>query len=153
MMTTCHLLDSLLDDQGEIPKETIELCFVFAAIWGFGGALSVDKGVDYRKIFSDYWKATWADLSKSFDNEALIFDYEMDRNTNELTPWEGSLPVYVHKADVPFYNITVPTVDSVRLTHLTDMLAGNHHPVPLSQHWYQGLAIVFVRQVMPRGAA
>ena len=66
---TCLILESLLSDDtspgggaSDVPKEVIERCFVFAAIWGFGGSLSVDKGVDYRKLFSEYWKTTWSDL-------------------------------------------------------------------------------------------
>lgn len=36
-----------------------ETYFVFAAIWAFGGALVEKDGVDYRRRFDKWWKATW----------------------------------------------------------------------------------------------
>lgn len=38
----------------------LEHAFVFAAIWAFGSALCIsDDGVDYRAIFSDWWKSNF----------------------------------------------------------------------------------------------
>jgi len=130
MMTTCFLLDSLLEDYTEVPKKILNTSFAFASIWGFGSALSVDKGVDYRILFSDHWKSTWSDLIK-FEGDRSVFDYRIDPATGELKGWEGVLKAYAHTPEIPFYNITVPTVDSVRLTYLVDMLAKNQHPVML----------------------
>lgn len=36
-----------------------EMYFVFAAIWAFGGALVEKDGIDYRRQFDKWWKATW----------------------------------------------------------------------------------------------
>lgn len=36
-----------------------EAYFVFAAIWAFGGALAEKDGVDYRRRFDKWWRATW----------------------------------------------------------------------------------------------
>ena len=36
-----------------------ETYFVFAAIWAFGGALVEKDGVDDRRKFDKWWKATW----------------------------------------------------------------------------------------------
>jgi len=53
VFTTCWLLESLLSvaegEVKEMPKEVLELYFVFSAVWGFGSALSIDKGVDYLR--------------------------------------------------------------------------------------------------------
>lgn len=37
----------------------VETCFVFACIWGLGGAMAADKSCDYRTAFSSWWTAEW----------------------------------------------------------------------------------------------
>ena len=37
-------------------RESFEQLFVFCAVWAFGAALTVsDDGIDYKKMFSDWW--------------------------------------------------------------------------------------------------
>ena len=49
LTTTCYLLDRLLEENlSELSKKTIEMCFTFAAIWGFGGALGWTVGGAHR---------------------------------------------------------------------------------------------------------
>ena len=42
-----------------VPQALFEMYFVFAAIWAFGGALVEKDGIDYRRRFDKWWKATW----------------------------------------------------------------------------------------------
>jgi dynein heavy chain len=126
VFTICWLLEALLDETKEMTKEMLELYFVFCCVWGFGSALGIDKGIDYRKTFSDYWKLTWTEV-KFGDN--MVFDYMIDADNNCLIPWDGIVPSYGHVPDAPFSSIMVSTVDSTRMTFLTNCLVGNRHPV------------------------
>jgi len=130
VMTVCWLLEAMLAEaEAKAPngleKDVVELYFVFACVWGFGSALSVDKGVDYRKMFSEYWKLTWTKI-KFGDN--LVFDYMVDMDQNSLVAWDPIVPSYGHVPDAPFSSIMVATVDSTRMTYLMNLLAGNNHP-------------------------
>eukprot|EP00965_Chrysotila_dentata_P138858 4592778-Pleurochrysis_carterae.AAC.1 len=70
----CNGLDSLLvvDNVGVKDAEHFEIYFVFAAVWAFGGAMSITSGTDYRKKFSQYWKDTWK--SVKFPHRGEVFD-------------------------------------------------------------------------------
>jgi len=126
VFTICWLLEAMLDETKEMSKEVLELYFVFCAVWGFGSALSIDKGVDYRKMFSDYWKLTWTEV-KFGDN--MIFDYMIDTANNVFVPWDPIVPSYSHVPDGSFSSIMVSTVDTTRMTYLMNQLQGNKHPV------------------------
>jgi len=139
IMTICYLLDALLldDEKKEVVKEVTEVYFVWACIWGFGSSLSIDKGVDYRKEFAEWWKLTWqvvkipgaeelgADPAAVFD----VFDFRVDPKSHQLVVWDGLIPGYVHVPDLPFYSIAVANKDSVRLTSVMNLLADNQHHV------------------------
>jgi hypothetical protein len=60
--TLVNTLEGLLRPDALGPKADqplFETYFVFAAIWAFGGALVEKDGVDYRRKFDKWWKATW----------------------------------------------------------------------------------------------
>ena len=123
--TLCWLLEGLLTEEvQELAKEQLEVYFVFAAVWGFGSALSIDKGVDYRKQFSDWWKLSWTEV-KFGDN--LVYDYMVDSSSHSFVSWDGIVPVYSHVQDSAFSSIMVSNMDTTRLTYLMNMLAENQH--------------------------
>jgi hypothetical protein len=35
---------------------------VFAAVWGMGAAFETINGIDYRTMFSDWWRETYRDV-------------------------------------------------------------------------------------------
>jgi dynein heavy chain len=46
-----------------LPTQALfEMYFAFAAIWAFGGALVEKDGIDYRRKFDKWWKATWTSV-------------------------------------------------------------------------------------------
>ena len=44
---------------GTKDESAMEIYFVFACVWGFGGGFGITSGTDYRKKFSGYWKDTF----------------------------------------------------------------------------------------------
>jgi dynein heavy chain len=58
--TLLRLLQGILTSDVTRNASFLEHAFVFASIWAFGSALGVsDDGVDYRAVFSDWWRATF----------------------------------------------------------------------------------------------
>jgi dynein heavy chain len=57
--------------------KNIEYIFVFAWVWACAGGLTEKEGVDYRKEFSNWWKAEWKSSVK-FPQKGSVFDYFVD---------------------------------------------------------------------------
>ena len=45
-----------VDNLGNKDAEMMEIYFVFACVWGCGGAMAITAGIDYRRKFSQWWK-------------------------------------------------------------------------------------------------
>lgn len=72
----------------------IEYLFVYALIWGIGGALAEKDGIDYRKDFSNWWKSAWTKKSAvKFPNKGTIFDYYVDSSgeSSKFSEWSSRL--------------------------------------------------------------
>jgi len=77
--TYAYLLEGMLDrfakNKGMDPvaeKEAFEANFVFAGVWAFGGALVVDKQMDCRKDFSEWWKRVFTTIKFPKEGTCLI---------------------------------------------------------------------------------
>lgn len=68
-----------------LDKKLYESYFVFACLWGLGGALLVDKTKDYRAEFSGWWRSEWKGVA--FPDKGLVFDYYVNPEAGEMTPW------------------------------------------------------------------
>jgi len=73
VMTLCKALKPLL----EANVKNLEYIFVYALVWSLGGGLTEKDGIDYRKEFSNWWKAEWK-TSVRFPPKGTIFDYYVD---------------------------------------------------------------------------
>jgi dynein heavy chain len=131
--TIVYLLEGMLE---LIPYEKkapdlIENIFLFCLMWAFGGPMVVDKGGDFRKLFSDTLSMTFG---QKFPKEKTCFDYVWNFDTDEFVDWSTKVPSYTPipigsgPGETPFNGLFVPTSDTVRLTYLMNMLArkGRH---------------------------
>ena len=68
-------------DEVKLPEELkdggrLEKVFVFAAVWGMGAAFETINGIDYRTMFSDWWRETYRDVK--FPARGLVFEVYLD---------------------------------------------------------------------------
>ena len=114
--------------------DVLELVFIYAAVWAFGGAMAVDKQADYRKQFSDAFAMTFG---QRFPMDGQCFDYFFDVESLSFLPWAARVPKYVPipigggAGETAFSQLQVATVDTVRLSFLVDLLAKKHRHVML----------------------
>ena len=129
--TVCYIMDGLLGSGEKMattqksmsPDEAsllFEAVFVYACIWGLGGALTTDKSNDHRGSFDKFWRDEHKTIR--LPDVGLVFDYAVDLDTGAFLPWASQVPNYTYVADVPFGNISVSTVDTVRLTFFLTLL-------------------------------
>jgi dynein heavy chain len=101
-------------------------------VWAFGGALDSGKAADWRKQFSDFWRADVAPkTSARFPDEGLVFDYTVELETCRFVHWRERVPAYTHVRDAPFAAIVVPTIDTTRLGAWIELLSRRQRPVML----------------------
>ena len=128
--TVLHLLEGMLPliPEGKMTPESIEMVFAFSAMWAFGGPMIVDKSGDYRKKFSDDFASNFG---AKFPNEGVCFDYFYDPKSGECIQWQTLVPKYApvpigtRPGETPFSELSVETVETVRMTYLLDILVRN----------------------------
>lgn len=114
--------------------DVLELVFIYAAVWAFGGAMAVDKQANYRKQFSDNFAMIFG---QRFPKDGQCFDYYFDIESLSFLPWATRVPKYVPipigggVGETAFSQLQVATVDTVRLSFLLDLLAKKHRHVML----------------------
>ncbi|KAG8130386.1 hypothetical protein E2320_017073 [Naja naja] len=134
VVTLCCLLESLLLGKAG-PSMNLEqsrlnslVCqtFVFCYLWSVGGNImencwdAFDTFV--RQQFEDNPDAK---LPTSGDLWSVYIDYD----TKRLDPWERIIPTFKYKRTVPFFEMLVPTTDTVRYGFLMEKLLAVKHSV------------------------
>nr|XP_054101684.1 dynein axonemal heavy chain 1 isoform X2 [Callithrix jacchus] len=123
--------------------ELIEPWFIFSLIWSVG-ATGDSNG---RASFSHWlrFKMQNEQLTLLFPEEGLVFDYRLEdagiSGTNDdedeeeefkqvaWVKWMDSSEPFTMVPDTSYCNIIVPTVDTVQMSYMLDMLLTNKKPV------------------------
>ncbi|KAM4706665.1 dynein axonemal heavy chain 6 [Discoglossus pictus] len=132
--TLCCLLESLLLGKGgpDLKMEQSRLnsiicqTFVFCYVWSVGGNITENywDGFDtfVRQQFEDNPDAK---LPTSGDLWSVYMDYDSKR----LDPWERIIPSFKYSNTIPFFEMLVPTTDTVRYGYLMEKLLAVRHSV------------------------
>ncbi|XP_053075250.1 dynein axonemal heavy chain 1 isoform X4 [Acinonyx jubatus] len=123
--------------------ELIEPWFIFSLIWSVGAT-----GDSASRINFSHWlriKMKIEKLTMPFPEEGLVFDYRLedagisstkdDEDEDEegkkvaWVKWMDSSTPFTMVPDTNYCNIIVPTMDTVQMSYLLDMLLTNHRPV------------------------
>ena len=136
--TIVYLMEGLLETLPSDGKkqDVIENLFIFSVMWAFGGPMVVDKAGDFRKAFNETFATTFG---QKLPKERPCFDYVWSVADDSWIEWTARLPEYVpvpigsraDQGETPFTALFVPTVDTVRLSFLMDLLARKSRHVML----------------------
>jgi len=127
-----NFLQSLwcVENLGAKDAETMEIYFVFACVWAFGGAMSITSGTDYRKKFSQYWKDTFKAIK--FPHRGEVFDVFVDKAKKDFVSWADVVPeLEFDSATMKMSTVTVPTMETVAISFWLDNLLPNKHGLML----------------------
>lgn len=50
-----------------------------------------------------------------------LFSYFVDFDTRRLEPWEKIIPSFKYSSDIPYFDLLVPTLDTVRFGFLMEV--------------------------------
>uniref|UniRef100_A0A2K6FZX0 Dynein axonemal heavy chain 6 n=1 Tax=Propithecus coquereli TaxID=379532 RepID=A0A2K6FZX0_PROCO len=132
--TLCCLLESLiLGKEGvnltvEQSKLNTVLCqtFVFCYLWSLGGNLTEN----YWDSFDTFVRTQFDDNPDArLPSSGDLWSIHMDFDTKRLDPWERIIPTFKYSQDVPFFEMLVPTTDTVRYGYLMEKLLAVKHSV------------------------
>jgi dynein heavy chain len=116
----------VIDNIGVKDASALEIYFVFACVWAFGGAMSITSGTDFRKKFSGYWKDTWKTIK--FPHRGEIYDVFVDKAKKDFVPWSDVVPeLNFDSATQQMSLVTVPTMETVATAFWLDNLLPHKH--------------------------
>ncbi|XP_051560675.1 dynein axonemal heavy chain 6 [Myxocyprinus asiaticus] len=132
--TLCCLLEALLFSAGapnlnmEFSKLNSVVCqtFVFCYLWAVGGNL-IDSHWD---TFNTFVRQQFDDnVHSKLPSEVDLWNVYMNFDINCLEPWEKIIPSFSYNSDMPFFEMLVPTTDTVRYGYLMEKLLSVNHSV------------------------
>jgi len=127
----CVLYDALGKVETSFKKDSLgadypavaEKLFVFAMVWSVCAALD-EPG---RKKIS----ACLSDIENLFPVANTVYDYFIDISKNEFLEWNTKVPSWRGTKGMSFYDMIVPTVDTVRNLYIVDTLVKSKKGVML----------------------
>ena len=129
-----NMLDGCINENNRSSPEALEVVFVYCSVWALGSSLCIsDDGTDYRKLFSEWWKAQFTRVK--FPSRDTVFDYWLDPERNCFESWTKSPFFYAIDYDsrsTPMTQVTVPTPETCSVAYWMDLLVKLRKPIMLA---------------------
>jgi len=88
--------------------------FVYSFMWSIGGNMNAGAW--------DPWDGWMRDRFPVFPSSGLVFDYFVDSSDFSFQPWSKCVPAFEYSAATPYFEMLVPTLDTVRYSFLLEVL-------------------------------
>lgn len=98
------------------PEKDVMTYIVFSIIWSLGGNLHDSS----RRKFSDALKVEIMKIMPEFP-DGDVFDYGID-SMCKFAPWSESIPDFQYDPRISFFQILVPTGDTVKFNYLLSLI-------------------------------
>ncbi|XP_026818275.1 dynein heavy chain 6, axonemal-like [Rhopalosiphum maidis] len=133
----CTILESLLTDPVSFDASTeiskvqafIYQSFIFSYLWSLGSNLVDSSQIKFENFvfnqFSD--KSEYGILP-----EMKLFNVYLNTENKKFENWNTIVQNFVYKTNTPYYELLVPTVDSIRYTHVMQKIVQMNQPVMLT---------------------
>ncbi|EDO31800.1 predicted protein [Nematostella vectensis] len=93
--------------------------FLFVFLWSIGGNLVETC----NESFDTFTRDLFADTHDvRIPGSGDLYSYYVDFDTRRMEPWEKIIPAFKYSSEVPYFDLLVPTVDTVRFGFLMDKL-------------------------------
>ncbi len=110
----CSVVDAFLPKDNSDSLE-VEMIYIFSVIWSLGAALVGGARITFDAFVKKISRESLPDL--------LLYDYFYDLQAHKWEKWQSLVPEYVEPSPFRFYEVMVPTTDSVLYSHMLKMLA------------------------------
>jgi len=123
------------------PDETEKLLgiyIIFSLIWSVGANLNDLTRGKFDKVMRLH-------IDSFFDNfprEGTVYDYCIDEDTLKFVSWIERVPQYFYNSKIAYFNILVPTMDTVRYRFLMDVILKSSGNVLFSGNTGVGKSVI-----------
>ncbi|XP_074520194.1 dynein axonemal heavy chain 6 [Halichoeres trimaculatus] len=125
--TLCSLLEALLlGEEGPDLKRDSKLLnsmlcqtFIFCYLWAVGGNLACSHWDSFDAFVRKQFET---DSNAKLPESGTLWSVYMNFKRNRLEPWDKVIPPFKYNSDQPFFEMLVPTTDTVRYGYLMEKL-------------------------------
>jgi dynein heavy chain len=133
----CSMLTVLLTREDIVEARIIESIFIFSVVWSLGASLVEDSRVlfdIFLKRMSDWNIIENPDVVAGAGQLPgvlpTLYEYFFDTNDVKWVPWSSKIPTNSLKlSEQKFYQVLIPTVETVRSTWLLEASIQAHTPL------------------------
>eukprot|EP00049_Salpingoeca_infusionum_P016632 m.342064 g.342064 ORF g.342064 m.342064 type:complete len:4133 (+) comp16119_c0_seq2:317-12715(+) len=102
--------------------------FFFSYVWAIGGNLVADDYNDFDALVRETFDGN---RSLRIPGAGTVYDYvvNLDSDIPALISWEQLVPKFVYKEEVPFFEMLVPTVTTVKYSYLLERFTARDRSV------------------------
>ena len=101
-------------------EKLFQMYAVFAFIWGVGGNLA--EKANSREQFSEFVRPLIEKILPDFPKGGSVFDFCIHKASMGWVRWSYRVPQFVYRRKAPFFELLVPTAESVSANYLTSAL-------------------------------
>ena len=118
------------------------MVLIFSFVWSAGANLSDNPKDNSRIKFSHAIKNKILKFYSSFPYEGQIYDYFINFEKKEFHNWQERVTEFKYDPEIPYFNILVPTGDTVRYKYLLDKLVGAKKNILISGDTGVGKSVI-----------
>ncbi|ORC87581.1 dynein heavy chain [Trypanosoma theileri] len=108
-----------------------DMYFLMAFVWSVGGNLRDDS----REMFSKFIKEQFVTILPdkiSMEDELSVYDYVVHKPSMQFVTWRHLVPTFFFNANLPYFDLIVPTSETVSVTTLLRVLSASSRHVLLN---------------------
>lgn len=133
----CTIIESLLfdsdtfDTDAENSKVQNYICqsFIFSYLWSLGSNLVDSSQIKFENLVFNQFE----NYSEFLVSPGIkLFDVYLNTVNKKFENWDSIVPKFVYNADTPYFELLVPTVDSIRYAYVMERLVQMNQPVMLT---------------------
>ncbi|KAL1130882.1 hypothetical protein AAG570_012123 [Ranatra chinensis] len=130
----CAIMNSVLTMPGIISKYTdwgtvktiLYQVFIFGYLWALGGNLTDTS----RESFETFIRTQFDDVGEArLPTGADLWDLYFSPVSKRMEKWATIIPLFKYDPSIEFFDVLVPTVDTVRFGYMMNLLLNENHPV------------------------
>ena len=92
----------------------VNLTFIFSFVWAVGGSLDANSAIKFNSYLTT--------LFETNRPSGAFIDYYVDFETRQWRPWEELVPAFEFEPSTSYFDLLVPTINTVRYSILAESL-------------------------------
>nr|KAJ3422838.1 Dynein heavy chain 6, axonemal [Polyrhizophydium stewartii] len=149
VVSLCKLMRTYINRQKEIDfkmapadlKNLFSNLFLFCYVWSIGGNLA-DGFQDAFDTFLRELLDAAALAEVQIPSANNVFGYFVDLKSRSFVQWDDIVPSFKYSAEVPYFDMMVPTADTVKYAFLLEALLTNSFPTLFTGNTGVGKSVI-----------